>query len=68
MTKSRIAHPAAVVLAYELDEWEQRPAECGWHFSVAGGRLIAEMLNDDGHITATYSVRLADIPFTHNTN
>lgn len=69
MTQSRIPHAAAMVLSYELDEWVQSPAECGWYFSTSAGRLIAEELDDEGKIKATYSVALADIPFTkHDTN
>lgn len=68
MTQNNEVHPAAEALSYELGEWDQSPVECGWYFTATNSRLIAEKLDDDGYITATYSVALADIPFTHNTN
>ena len=69
MTQNKLGHPAAEALSYELDIWEQRTDESRWYFSTVDGRLTAEEFDDEDNHIATYSVALADIPFTkHNTN
>lgn len=66
MAKNKPIHPAAKALAYELDEWLQSPEDSGWYFGTVDGRLTATELDAYGNIAATYSVALADIPFTKN--
>ena len=66
MTQHHTAHPAAEALSIELEEWEQYPEDAGWYFTTIDGRLTAEKYGEDGGVIATYSVDLADIPFTEN--
>ena len=66
MTQHHTVHPAAEALSLELDEWDQYPEDSGWYFTTVGGRLCAEQYHRDGSVIATYSVDLADIPFTQD--
>ena len=69
MAQNKPIHPAAKALSYGLDDWEQRSDVSGWYFTTVGGRLTAQELDYDGSVLTTYSVDLADIPFTkHDTN
>lgn len=66
MDQHNTVHPAAEALSYGLDDWDQHTEECRWYFTTVDGRLTAQELDYDGSVLTTYSVDLAEIPFTEN--
>ena len=66
MTQHHTVHPAAEALSLELDNWDQHPKDAGWFFTTVDGRLTAQEIAWDGDVIATYSVDLAEIPFTQD--